>query len=104
MQVVSLAAKILPPVPSEAAVPATASATAVAAVQPAADAAAERQSAQEQRVQFLQQNAGLLEKFSRDLLPSLLHVRLCLCLCPALRRPCTLGNTTMECSHPEFAS
>lgn len=77
MQVVSLAAKILPPVPSEAAVPATASATAVAAVQPAADAAAERQwqSAQEQRVQFLQQNAGLLEKFSRDLLPSLLHVR-----------------------------
>lgn len=74
-------AKILPPVPTEAAVPAaTPAAVAAAAVeaqQGGRDAAADRRSAQEQRVQFLQQNAGLLEKFSRDLLPPLLHVRDC---------------------------
>jgi hypothetical protein len=82
--VVSLVAKILPPVPTEAAVPSTtpSSVAAVAAAAAAAaqqqgdrDVAAERKAAQAQRVQFLQQNPALLEKFSRDLLPPLLHVR-----------------------------
>lgn len=83
LQVVSLVAKILPLVPNEAASrPAVAAAAAAqqggagaAQQQGAKDAAAERQSAEDQRVRFLQQNAALLEKFSRELLPSLLHVR-----------------------------
>jgi hypothetical protein len=82
MQVVSLVAKILPPVPTEAAVPSmtpspVAAAAAAAAVQQGGkDMAAERKAAQQQRVQFLEHNQALLEKFSRDLLPSLLHVRI----------------------------
>ena len=67
LQVVLLVAKILPPVPFDAALPSAAPNSAVPAnaPQPAAD----------ERVQFLEQNGGLLEKFSRDLLPPLLHVR-----------------------------
>jgi hypothetical protein len=88
--VVSLVAKILPPVPSEAAVPSTApssvaavtAAAAAAAQQGGKDVAAEQKAAQAQRVQFLQQNPALLEKFSRDLLPPLLHVSTC---CQLLR-------------------
>ena len=79
---VSLVVKILPPVPTEAAVMSTAPSSVAAAAAAAAAAAqqqggkdvAERRAAQAQRVQFLQQNPALLEKFSRDLLPPLLHV------------------------------
>ena len=56
---------------------AAAAAAAAAQQQGGKDVAAERRAAQAQRVQFLQQNPALLEKFSRDLLPPLLHVSTC---------------------------
>ena len=103
VQVVSLVAKILPPVPTEAAVPSAAPSSVAAAAASAAaaqqqgekDVAAERQAAQAQRVQFLQQNPALLEKFSRDLLPPLLHVSTCWQPAVAVhRRDCNLVLNT----------